>query len=213
MDQDSRTNLWETSNVEKGNDLKLLESGNLVLLNEQGKIVWQSFEFPTDTLLPGMNLTTQQWLTSWKSSSDPAPGRYSVRLNPPDYATTPTAIPTRSSKNQVKKRDSKYKETHNVSRPSSEILSSSSSSSKLKIPEEATTGPTPVSILPIVASSLGLNKMKTRSGPLPHESFFSSGSRDRGASLGSRTLSKPLGSGGTGGVDGGFEFGVWKEKE
>ncbi|CAI9768886.1 unnamed protein product [Fraxinus pennsylvanica] len=84
VDQDSRTILWETSNVEKASDLKLLEQGNLVLLNE-GKIVWQSFDFPTDTWLPGMNLTTKQWLTSWKSSSDPAPGRYSVRLNPPYY--------------------------------------------------------------------------------------------------------------------------------
>lgn len=84
-DQDSRTILWETSNVEKASDLKLLEQGNLVLLNDEGKIVWQSFDFPTDTWLPGMNLTTKQWLTSWKSSSDPAPGRYSVRLSPPYY--------------------------------------------------------------------------------------------------------------------------------
>ncbi|CAI9764202.1 unnamed protein product [Fraxinus pennsylvanica] len=85
MDQNSSTILWETSNVEKASDLKLLEQGNLVLLNDEGRVVWQSFDFPTDTWLPGMNLTTQQWLTSWKSSSDPAPGRYSLRLNPPDY--------------------------------------------------------------------------------------------------------------------------------
>ncbi|KAL2463005.1 putative serine/threonine protein kinase IREH1 [Forsythia ovata] len=128
-------------------------------------------------------------------------------------ATTPTATPTRSSKNQVEKKDSKYKETQNVSRPSSGILSSSSSSSKLKKPEEAAAGPTPVSVSPIVASSLGLNKIKTRSGPLPQESFFSFGSRDRGASLGSSTLSKPLGSGGTGGVDGGLSLGSGKKKK
>ncbi|CAA2935017.1 G-type lectin S-receptor-like serine/threonine-protein kinase SD2-2 [Olea europaea var. sylvestris] len=84
-DQDSRTILWETSNVEKASDLKLLEQGNLVLLNDEGRIVWQSFDFPTDTWLPGMNLTTQHWLTSWKSSSDPAPGRYSLRLNQANY--------------------------------------------------------------------------------------------------------------------------------
>ncbi|CAA2953979.1 G-type lectin S-receptor-like serine threonine-kinase SD2-2 [Olea europaea subsp. europaea] len=85
VDQDSRTILWETSNLEKAVEFKLLEQGNLVLLNDEGKIVWQSFDFPTDTWLPGMNLSIQQCLTSWKSSSDPAPGRYSVRLNPPNY--------------------------------------------------------------------------------------------------------------------------------
>ncbi|KAI3444517.1 hypothetical protein Pfo_001182 [Paulownia fortunei] len=85
MDQDSRTIMWETNNVEKANDLRLLEQGNLVLLSSDGRIVWRSFDFPTDTWLPGMNLTAEQRLTSWKSSIDPAPGRYSLRLNPPDY--------------------------------------------------------------------------------------------------------------------------------
>ncbi|KAL2537292.1 Uncharacterized protein Fot_18683 [Forsythia ovata] len=64
-----------------------------------------------------------------------------------------------------------------------------------------------------VASSLGLNKIKTQSGPLPHESFFSFGSRDRGASLGYSTLSKPLGRGGTGGVDGGLSLGSGNKKK
>ncbi|KAL2233869.1 G-type lectin S-receptor-like serine/threonine-protein kinase SD2-2 [Sesamum indicum] len=85
IDQDSRTLMWETSNVEKASELRLLEQGNLVLLSSDGRIVWRSFDFPTDTWLPGMNLTAEQRLTSWKSSIDPAPGRYSLRLNPPDY--------------------------------------------------------------------------------------------------------------------------------
>lgn len=85
MDQDSRTIMWETNNVEKASDLRLLEQGNLVLLSSDGRIVWRSFDFPTDTWLPGMNLTAERRLTSWMSSVDPAPGRYSLRLNPPDY--------------------------------------------------------------------------------------------------------------------------------
>ncbi|CAI9773699.1 unnamed protein product [Fraxinus pennsylvanica] len=130
-------------------------------------------------------------------------------------ATTPTSTPTTSSKNE--KKDSKYRETQNLSRPSSGIFgsSSSSSSSKLKKSEEAAASPTPVSVSPLVASSLGLNKIKTRSGPLPQESFFSFGSRDKGASLGSSKLSKPLGgSGDTGaGVDGGLSLGSGKMEE
>ncbi|MCD7446998.1 putative serine/threonine protein kinase ireh1 [Datura stramonium] len=50
--------------------------------------------------------------------------------------------------------------------------------------------PTSVSVSPIVASSLGLNKIKTRSGPLPQESFFGYASRDKGNSLGASNLSK-----------------------
>ncbi|KAK7247247.1 hypothetical protein RIF29_42126 [Crotalaria pallida] len=44
------------------------------------------------------------------------------------------------------------------------------------------------SVSPILASSLGLNKIKTRSGPLPQESFFSF--RNDGSKLGASNLSK-----------------------
>lgn len=61
-----------------------------------------------------------------------------------------------------------------------------------------------VSLSPIVASSLGLNKIKTRSGPLPQESFFGYGSsKDKGSALGASNLSKPLLIGGDGGSSSG----------
>nr|GMC82628.1 G-type lectin S-receptor-like serine/threonine-protein kinase SD2-2 [Ipomoea batatas] len=83
---DSRTLVWETNNQGKGSEVKLLEQGNLVFLDGKGKVVWQSFDSPTDTLLPGMNLTAQRWLSCWKSSIDPSPGMFSLRLLPPDYS-------------------------------------------------------------------------------------------------------------------------------
>ncbi|CAN1265697.1 Probable serine/threonine protein kinase IREH1 [Linum perenne] len=55
-----------------------------------------------------------------------------------------------------------------------------------------------LSVSPILASSLGLNKIKTRSGPLPQESFFSFRGDKGSGVLGSSNLSKP------GGGDGGF---------
>ncbi|KAL0464824.1 UNVERIFIED_CONTAM: G-type lectin S-receptor-like serine/threonine-protein kinase SD2-2 [Sesamum latifolium] len=61
------------------------KAGKFGASEQRWRIVWRSFDFPTDTWLPGMNLTAEQRLTSWKSSIDPAPGRYSLRLNPPDY--------------------------------------------------------------------------------------------------------------------------------
>ncbi|KAG6723883.1 hypothetical protein I3842_03G229400 [Carya illinoinensis] len=64
----------------------LLDSGNL-LLKERDGIVWQSFHYPSDTLLPGMkiglfNLGTKhlrlQYLVSWQSSSVPSTGSFSL---------------------------------------------------------------------------------------------------------------------------------------
>ncbi|CAL5183341.1 unnamed protein product [Lathyrus oleraceus] len=64
--------------------LRLLDNGNLVLIEEQEKnntnYIWQSFDHPTDTLLPGMklgwNLDTRVEIrvTSWKSQDDPSTG-------------------------------------------------------------------------------------------------------------------------------------------
>ena len=55
----------------------LLDSGNLVLRNGNSDILWESFDYPTDTLLPGMKLgydkrAGKTWsLVSWRSTEDP----------------------------------------------------------------------------------------------------------------------------------------------
>ncbi|XP_077241973.1 receptor-like protein kinase 4 [Tasmannia lanceolata] len=77
--------IWLTENNNRAITVELLETGNLVLFSHKGKEVWKSFDFPTDTWLPGMNITTHQMITCWKSASDPAPGNYSLRLKPPQY--------------------------------------------------------------------------------------------------------------------------------
>ncbi|PON79924.1 S-receptor-like serine/threonine-protein kinase [Trema orientale] len=68
---------------------QLLDTGNLVLVeeNSNGTPLWQSFDYPTDTLLPGMKLglnrrTGLQWfITSWKSQDDPGTGDYSYKID------------------------------------------------------------------------------------------------------------------------------------
>ncbi|XLR41610.1 G-type lectin S-receptor-like serine/threonine-protein kinase At4g27290 [Arachis hypogaea] len=72
---------------------KLLNSGNLVVQERSNNgaskedFVWQSFDYPSDTLLPGQKLGTnlktgQNWyLTSWNSSDDPFPGRYTLEFD------------------------------------------------------------------------------------------------------------------------------------
>ncbi|KAJ0983620.1 hypothetical protein J5N97_011875 [Dioscorea zingiberensis] len=64
---------------------KLMDSGNFVLkpTNYSEDFLWQSFDHPTDTFLPGMVLGGQnQVITSWKSSDDPAAGDFSLGLGP-----------------------------------------------------------------------------------------------------------------------------------
>ncbi|KAH9803120.1 Receptor-like serine/threonine-protein kinase SD1-8 [Citrus sinensis] len=66
--------------------LQLLDSGNLVLRGERDggseTYLWQSFDYPSDTLLPGMkfgwDLKTglDRRITSWKSPDDPSPGNF-----------------------------------------------------------------------------------------------------------------------------------------
>jgi hypothetical protein len=75
--------LYALTNTSGGNDTyaRLLDTGNLVLKNRASHILWQSIDYPTDTLLPGMKLKDAKtgWsLTSNTSIQDPAPGRFSL---------------------------------------------------------------------------------------------------------------------------------------
>ncbi|XP_074274090.1 G-type lectin S-receptor-like serine/threonine-protein kinase At1g11300 [Silene latifolia] len=65
---------------------QLQNTGNLVLLaNGSNSIVWQSFDYPTDSLVSGVKLTlskslndTRTLIQSWKSSTDPSIGSFRV---------------------------------------------------------------------------------------------------------------------------------------
>lgn len=77
--------LWSstTSKLVKEPIAQLLDNGNLVL-REYGSenYLWESFNYPSDTLLPGMKLGwdsetgLNRKLTAWKSSNDPSPGNF-----------------------------------------------------------------------------------------------------------------------------------------
>ena len=69
----------------------LLESGNFILREQNidgsvRKVLWQIFDYPTDTLLPGMKLgmsvkATDFWsLTSWISENNPAKGTFTLTV-------------------------------------------------------------------------------------------------------------------------------------
>ncbi|KAK9155975.1 hypothetical protein Sjap_003455 [Stephania japonica] len=74
---------------------QLLDSGNFVLKfsnnDDPNEYLWQSFDFPTDTLLPGMklgwNLKTglNRVLCSWKSFDDPSQGDFKYGIDNQGY--------------------------------------------------------------------------------------------------------------------------------
>ncbi|XP_074268918.1 G-type lectin S-receptor-like serine/threonine-protein kinase At1g11300 isoform X2 [Silene latifolia] len=69
--------------------IQLLDSGNLcvVALDKGGNstVIWQSFDYPTDSLLPNMKITvkntTATRLHAWTGPSDPSEGRFTVGLD------------------------------------------------------------------------------------------------------------------------------------
>lgn len=65
----------------------LLDSGNLVLRDGNFNTLWQSFDNPSHTFLPGMKIgynskTRKVWsLTSWKNLEDPALGDFELKID------------------------------------------------------------------------------------------------------------------------------------
>ncbi|KAJ4953820.1 hypothetical protein NE237_030652 [Protea cynaroides] len=86
--------VWSTDTGDKGvTAMELKDSGNLVLLGNDGKPLWQSFSHPTDTLLSG-----QDFLEGMKLVSDPNLNNLScyLEVNSGDlilYAGFPTPQP------------------------------------------------------------------------------------------------------------------------
>ncbi|KAK1427796.1 hypothetical protein QVD17_16491 [Tagetes erecta] len=73
--------------------VQLLNSGNLVIRDQDERnkaILWESFDFPTDTLLPDLKLGWKldvglhSFISSWKTSADPSEGEYLFSLEPPE---------------------------------------------------------------------------------------------------------------------------------
>ncbi|KAF7086939.1 hypothetical protein CFC21_090181 [Triticum aestivum] len=80
-----------SSSEATGGEATLDNNGNFILRSSQGIILWQSFDYPTDTLLPGMNLRIThkthglQRLVSWRNTQDPSPGNFSYGAHPDEF--------------------------------------------------------------------------------------------------------------------------------
>ncbi|VAH80243.1 unnamed protein product [Triticum turgidum subsp. durum] len=81
-----------TRRITAGAVARLGDDGNFLLSSDGSgspqSVAWQSFDYPTDTLLPGMKLGMDfkrrltRNLTSWNSPNDPSPGQYTFKLVP-----------------------------------------------------------------------------------------------------------------------------------
>ncbi|PWA50989.1 S-locus lectin protein kinase family protein [Artemisia annua] len=82
---DSGVPVWSTPEFESGVDsLQLLDSGNLVLVNRVGDILWQSFDYPTDTIVSGQRFRVGGSIIGSKSDSDISEGDYSFSVSSSD---------------------------------------------------------------------------------------------------------------------------------
>ena len=86
--------LWSStsSRPAQNPNAQLLDSGNLVMKNGNDgnpeNFLWQSFDYPCNTLLPGMKLGwnrvtgLDRYLSSWKSADDPSIGTFTYGIDP-----------------------------------------------------------------------------------------------------------------------------------
>lgn len=84
--------IWSsnTSASRDGNfSAKLQDTGNLVVFKDdysEKNVIWQGFDHPTDTHLPGMKIGwnkktgENKFITSWKSPENPGTGQYSFKF-------------------------------------------------------------------------------------------------------------------------------------
>ncbi|KAI3842577.1 hypothetical protein MKX03_014030 [Papaver bracteatum] len=82
--------IWSTNTSSIGSNTTeavLGDDGNLVIRDKSNSSVvyWQSFDYPTDTWLPGGKMNVNKLLTSWRNQEDPASGIFKLEFRQPDY--------------------------------------------------------------------------------------------------------------------------------
>ncbi|XP_042065412.1 G-type lectin S-receptor-like serine/threonine-protein kinase At4g27290 [Salvia splendens] len=89
--------IWSTnaSRTVQNPTVQLLDSGNLVVKDADDdkpeNFLWQNFDHPTDTYLPGMKMGwdlirgKELYMSSWRSNDDPAPGEFRTHMDLSGY--------------------------------------------------------------------------------------------------------------------------------
>ncbi|KAD7116509.1 hypothetical protein R6Q59_006735 [Mikania micrantha] len=78
---DSEDSVWSTPEFSSTvASLQLLDSGNIILLDRFNTTLWQSFDFPTDTIVSGQRFLVGKSLIAYSSPSDYSDGEYTFML-------------------------------------------------------------------------------------------------------------------------------------
>ncbi|GKB47283.1 G-type lectin S-receptor-like serine/threonine-protein kinase isoform X1, partial [Tanacetum coccineum] len=89
--------IWSSNSLVIGNNpvAQILDTGNLLIRNKNDNdpenYLWQSFDYPSDTILPTMKSGKDfvkgidKNLTSWKTADDPSPGEYTLKFDSEGY--------------------------------------------------------------------------------------------------------------------------------
>ncbi|XP_050252871.1 G-type lectin S-receptor-like serine/threonine-protein kinase At4g27290 isoform X8 [Quercus robur] len=87
--------VWSASTLKEARSplLQLLDTGNLVVTdgNNSEDYLWQSFDYPSDTMLPGMKhgwdlkRGLNRRLIAWKNWDDPSPGNFIFEITNHNY--------------------------------------------------------------------------------------------------------------------------------
>ncbi|XP_031124519.1 G-type lectin S-receptor-like serine/threonine-protein kinase At4g27290 isoform X1 [Ipomoea triloba] len=98
VDGNNNATIWHTNTSRQVPNpvAKLLDSGNLVVTDNANdespeNLLWQSFDHPTDTQLPGMKLGKnfvtglEVPLSAWKAENNPEKGEYELHIEPKGY--------------------------------------------------------------------------------------------------------------------------------
>ncbi|KAA8546377.1 hypothetical protein F0562_002884 [Nyssa sinensis] len=76
---------WSTPPLQSlASALQLSETGNLVLLDQFNGTLWESFHYPTDTIVIGQNLVVGSFLSSTLSKDDLSTGDYRLAITASD---------------------------------------------------------------------------------------------------------------------------------
>ncbi|POO00162.1 Serine/threonine protein kinase [Trema orientale] len=85
---ESHEPVWSTPRLaEHVTSLTLLETGNLVLVGPRNEFLWQSFDYPTDTIVVGQRLGVGKSLLSAASGFDFSEGDYRLTLTGEDLVS------------------------------------------------------------------------------------------------------------------------------
>ncbi|KAL2528098.1 receptor-like protein kinase 1 [Forsythia ovata] len=80
LQQEDRDNVVIVNTGQSIASASMLDNGNFVLYDSSRKITWQSFDHPTDTLLPDQRLTAGEEIFSSVSETNPARGIFRLKM-------------------------------------------------------------------------------------------------------------------------------------